>query len=253
MPDDRSAQAAKPSSAAMHPGAGFQLRRWVERPAAETVRALGEFATPDVSDIMNRLYSMESGIRLLTSGDHRIRGTACTVKVFPGDNLMVHKALDLAEPGDVIVVDAQASTANAVLGGLISTKARHRGIAGFIVDGLVRDLQEILALGDLPVFARGITPIGPLQRGPGEINYPVSCGGIVVGPGDVVVGDRDGVVVVPRDAAEDVLARLQAKAEREAAYVAAVSAGNFSNAWVDEILLEGGINASHASANGRQR
>src|SRR5487761_2579623 len=121
MPDDRSAQAEKPSSAAMHPGAGFQLRRWAGRPAAETVRALGEFATPDVSDIMNRLYSMESGIRLLKSGDHRIRGTACTVKVFPGDNLMVHKALDLAEPGDVIVVDAQASSANAVLGGLIST------------------------------------------------------------------------------------------------------------------------------------
>jgi RraA family protein len=239
--DETGATAEKPSSTAMHPGAGFQLRRWTARPAPETVRALGEFDTPDISDIMNRLYSLESGIHVLTDPAQRIVGPACTVKVFPGDNLMVHKALDIAEPGDVIVVDAQGSTMTAVLGGLISTKARHRGIAGFVVDGLVRDLQEILALGDLPVFARGITPIGPLQRGPGEINYPVCAGGIVVGPGDVVVGDRNGVVVVPHSAADDVLTRLRAKAAREAAYVAAVAAGNFSNSWVDRILRAGGV------------
>jgi len=245
---DQPVPAEKPSSTALHPGAGFQVRLWEQRPSQAAVRALGQFDTPDISDIMNRLYSMESGIRLLTNPGHRLMGAACTVKVFPGDNLMVHKALDIAKPGDVIVIDAQASTMTAVLGGLISTKARHRDIAGFIVDGLVRDLQEILALGDLPVFARGITPIGPLQRGPGEINYPISSGGIVVGPGDVVVGDRNGVVVVPHDAVDDVLARLRAKAVREADYVAAVAAGNFSNSWVDRILLEGGLTAPEQGA-----
>jgi len=114
---------------------------------------------------------------------------------------MVHKSLDLAQPGDVIVVDAGASPMNAVLGDLISTKARHRGIGGFVVDGLIRDLPAILELGDFPVFARGITPIGPLHRGPGEINYPICAGGIVVHPGDIVMGDQNGVVVVPREIA----------------------------------------------------
>jgi regulator of RNase E activity RraA len=233
--------AKKPSSAAMHPGAGFRLRRWSDRPDPATVTGLGQFNTADISDIMNRLYTMSAGVGVLTDPAGPIIGTACTVKVFPGDNLMVHKALDIAEPGDVVVVDAQASTMTAVLGGLISTKARHRGIAGFVVDGLVRDLQEILALGDLPVFARGTTPIGPLQRGPGEINYPISAGGMVVGPGDVIVGDRNGVVVVPHRACEEVLSRLREKAAREADYVAAVAAGAFSNSWVDDILVERGI------------
>ncbi len=118
---------------------------------------------------------------------------------------MVHKSLDVAQPGDVIVVDTSGSNASAALGDLVSTKARHRGIAGFIVDGLIRDLPGIRALGDFPVFARGTTPVGPLHRGPGEINYPISAGGVVVNPGDVIVGDATGVVVVPREIADELL------------------------------------------------
>ena len=115
---------------------------------------------------------------------------------------MVHKSLDIAQPGDVIVIDGSRSPASAVLGDLVSTKARHRGVAGFVVDGLIRDLPAIRALGDFPVFARGVTPIGPMHRGPGEINYPIAAGGIVVNPGDMIVGDLNGVVVVPREFAE---------------------------------------------------
>src|SRR5437899_4406540 len=154
---------------------------------------------------------------------------------------MVHKALDVAQPGDVVVIDTSASAMTAVAGDLISTKARHRGIAGFVVDGLVRNLEEIRALGDFPVYARGVTPIGPLHRGPGEINYPISAGGIVVHPGDIVVGDLNGVVVVPRDAAEEILDRLVARRDAEAAYTTAVARGEFSNAWVDAILDEAGL------------
>jgi regulator of RNase E activity RraA len=196
------------------------------------------FPTPDISDLLNRLYAVDPEIRLLTNPGHKICAPACTVKVFPGDNLMVHKSLDVIEPGDVIIVDAGGSAMNAVLGDLISTKARHRGAAGFVIDGLVRDLPTIQQLGDFPVFARGMTPIGPLHRGPGEINFPICCGGVVVSPGDIIVGDAMGIVVVPQAIAGELLQRLKAHDAANATYFESVKKGNFSNAWVDQILTD---------------
>lgn len=231
----------KPKSAEMHPGPGFRIRDSFDRPDPDLVAGLGEFDTPDVSDLMNRLYTMVPEIHNYTADNLRILGPACTVKVYPGDNLMVHKSLDVVEPGDVIVIDAGSTMMNGVLGDLISTKARHRGVAGFVVDGLIRDLPEIRALGDFPVFARGVTPIGPLHRGPGEINHPISAGGIVVHPGDIVVGDPNGVVIVPQEVAADLLERLRERAEREAEYRDAVARGEFSNEWVDNLLFESGV------------
>jgi RraA family protein len=231
----------KPKSAEMHTGPGFRLRRHEVRPSLETVDGLGSYPTPAISDIMNRLYALTPAVRPMTDPALRLLGAACTVKVFPGDNLMVHKALDLALPGDVIVVDASGSIMTAVLGDLVATKARHRGIKGFVVDGLIRDLPAITELGDLPVFARGVTPIGPLHRGPGEVNYAISAGGIVVHPGDVVIGDANGVVIVPLEMAESILVRLKERSKAEADYVAAVAAGQFSNAWVDGILADAGV------------
>ena len=232
----------KPQSAEMHPGPGFRLKYDFERPDPDTVAGLARFPTPEISDLMNRLYAMCPAVKCLTDPDeHSICGPALTVKVYPGDNLMVHKSLDLAQPGDVIVVDTSASSLTAVLGDLVCTKARHRGVQGFVVDGLIRDLQAIRALGDFPVFARGVTPIGPLHRGPGELNHAVACGGIVVNPGDVIVGDVNGVVVVPRDIADELLDRLNAKAAKEADYVSAVARGNFNNDWVDAMLEANGV------------
>jgi regulator of RNase E activity RraA len=205
------------------------------------VTGLGTFESPEISDLMNRLYTMVPAIKPVTAPHLQILGPALTVKVFPGDNLMVHKALDVAEPGDVVVVDASSSSLTAVLGDLVSTKARHRGIAGFVVDGLIRDLPGIRALGDFPVFARGVTPTGPLHRGPGEIGYAICAGGIVVHAGDVLVGDANGVVVIPRDIADDLLVRLTAKREAEAAYTAAVARGDFNNDWVDATLEASGV------------
>jgi regulator of RNase E activity RraA len=135
------------------------------------------------------------------------------------------------------VVDAGASDHNAVLGDLISMKARHRGAAGFVVDGFVRDLPSIREL-DFPVFARGTTPIGPLHRGPGEINCSVCCGGVVVNAGDIVVGDAMGVVVIPQGIAGELLERLRAHADANEAYLETVRSGVFSNAWVDKVLTE---------------
>ena len=229
--------ANKPRSAELHPGPGFRVRMNIPRLPRTTMDRFRRFPTPDVSDLLNRLYAVDPLISCLTSPDHQLCGPACTVKVYPGDNLMVHKALYVAEQGDVVVVDAGASEMNAVLGDLVSTKAKHRRIAGFVIDGLVRDLPAIKEL-DFPVFARGTTPIGPLHRGPGEINYSICCGGVVVNPGDLILADAMGVVVVPACIAEELLQRLEEHDAANADYLASVKQGNFSNAWVDRILTD---------------
>jgi len=225
-----------PKSAQMNSGPGFRIRKSFTRPSAEFIEQFRSFQTPDISDMLNRLYAMSSGIRNLTNDDV-ICGPACTVKAFPGDNLMVHKVLDVAQPGDIVVIDAGGSSQNAIVGDLISQKAKHRGISAFVIDGLIRDIDDVKEVG-LPVFARGLTPIGPLHRGPGEINYPISCGGIVVNPGDIIVGDSTGVVVVRKDFAEELLVRLHKQRDSLEAYVENVKKGIFSNQWVDDYLAE---------------
>lgn len=224
----------KPQSAELHPGPGFRIKELFDRPPESVIDEFRQYKTPDVSDLLNRLYTMSPAIKNVVD-NVSIVGPACTVKVYPGDNLMVHKALDVAQPGDIIVVDAGGANSNAVIGDLIAQKAKHRGITGFVIDGLVRDLPDMRGVG-LPVFAIGITPVGPLHRGPGEINHAVSCGGIVVNPGDVIVADECGVVVVRRDFAEETLKRLSDKQESLKEYVANVRRGKFSNEWVDRIL-----------------
>src|SRR5436305_4498944 len=190
--------AEKPRSAELHPGPGFRIRVNSPRLDPHLIEQLSAFPTPEISDLLNRMYALDPAIHCLTGCDHRLWGPACTVRVFPGDNLMVHKSLDIVRPGDVVVIDAGGSPMNAVLGDIVATKARHRGVAGFVVDGLIRDLPGVQELG-LPVYARGTTPIGPLHRGPGEINYPICCGGTIVNPGDVIIADPAGIVAVPRD------------------------------------------------------
>jgi regulator of RNase E activity RraA len=224
----------KPQSKGMHPGPGFRIRRNIDRPAKELIDKFRGFKTPLISDLTNRLFTMDSGLQNL-SNNGQILGPACTVNVFPGDNLMVHKALDIAKPGDIIVVDAGAASINAIIGELVCHKAKHRGITAFVIDGLVRDVPGIKEV-NYPVFARGVSPIGPSHRGPGEINYPISCGGIVVNPGDIICGDENGVTVVRKEIAEALLAKLIKKEDSLREYVANVEKGIFSNKWVDEIL-----------------
>ena len=228
--------ANKPKSSELNPGPGFRVRKTISRPDKKLVEQFSHFETPDISDLMNRLYTMHWEIKNQVNTESII-GPAVTVKVFPGDNLMVHKALDVAQPGDIIVIDAGSTPMNAVLGDLVSQKAKHRGITAFVVDGLIRDLPGVQEIG-MPVFARGTTPIGPLHRGPGEINYPVCCGGIVVNPGDIIMGDKDGVIVVQKEFAEDVLERAYEQRESLSKYVQDVKRGEFSNDWVDQSLKD---------------
>lgn len=233
----------KPKSSELNPGPGFRICKKITRLDPSLINQFSQFLTADISDLMNRLYTMCWQIKNQVN-DTCILGGAITVKVFPGDNLMVHKALDIAQPGDIIVVDASSTPMNAVLGDLVSQKAHHRGIAGFIVDGLIRDLEGIQAIG-IPIFSRGTTPIGPLHRGPGEINYPVSCGGIVVNPGDIIMGDKDGVIVIPKESAPEILERAYQQQDGLADYIANVKKGIFSNDWVDKQLEESGCLIDH--------
>ena len=226
----------KPSSAELHPGPGFRICSTYPATEREIIDSIGVFEVPDISDTLNRLYALDSQIRLQNSEEYALCGNVCTVRVFPGDNLMVHKALDICRPGDIIAVDAHGERSlNAILGDLICTKAKHRGIAGFVVDGLVRDMPGIDELG-FPVFARGTTAVGPLHRGPGEINYPISCGGVVINPGDILIADKAGTVVIPHGHVAMILARLKSNREHMASYLSAVQRGEFSNNWVDELL-----------------
>lgn len=228
--------AQKLRSAELNAGPGFRIRQKFDRLSAATMQELSQFEVPDISDLLNRLYAISPAIRCL-SGRYRLCGPACTVKVFPGDNLMVHKALDIAQPGDIIVVDGSGSLTNALIGDIICTKARHRGIQGFVIDGLIRDLPGIEELG-FPVFARGTTAIGPLHRGPGEINFPIACGGTVINPGDVIVADEAGMVAVPRDIVGTAADILTSQKETSRNYLDAVRRGEFSNDWVDNLLAQ---------------
>jgi len=227
---------SKPKSAEMHAGPGFRIRRNIDRAAVELIEKFKEFETPDVSDMMNRLYAMSLEIQNRVD-NQTICGPAVTVKCFPGDNLMVHKSLDFVKPGDIIVIDAGGSHMNGIIGDLISAKAKHRGVTGFVIDGLIRDVDGIKEVG-MTAFAKGITPIGPLHRGPGEINFPISCGGIVVNPGDIIMGDSCGVIVIGKDFAEELLVRVTKQRDSLKAYVEKVRQGIFSNDWVDSMLEE---------------
>ncbi len=174
---------------------------------------LGTIPVACISDVMMRLVS--GGVGLRPVGAAALCGTAITVRVPPGDNLMVHKAIELARAGDVIVVDAAGDLTNAIIGERMVTVAQAKGIAGFVIHGAIRDLDHLKTCG-FPVFASGVTHRGPYKNGPGEINYPIAINGMVIMAGDVIVGDDDGLVCLPiRDAATLAIAARK-KADGEA-------------------------------------
>jgi len=166
-----------------------------------------------VSDAMGRCNSMAAEIKPVWPGA-KLLGPALTVRTFPADNLMIHKAVTLAKPGDVIVVNAGGYKDTAVFGDLLGYSCKVHGIAGMVIDGSTRDAEGLQAVG-FPVFARGVLPMGPFKDSPGSINVPISCGGLAVRPGDIILGDADGVIVIPQEEAADVLAKSQAAVAKE--------------------------------------
>lgn len=191
----------------------------VNRPAKELVERFKGLPSSNINDEMNRLYCMHDYMKLLNpESSVQLLGTAITVKVSQGDNLMFHLALDMAQPGDVLVIDGGSGNNRSLCGELMMTFAQGKGLAGVVIDGCVRDLDGLEKLS-IPIYAKGVTPQGPWKNGPGEINVPVSCGGQVVFPGDILVGDRDGIVVIrPQDAEMLAEKAIKKKAGEDAAF-----------------------------------
>jgi RraA family protein len=224
---------------------GFRYASDFERPSAEIIKAFKDLIqqtgclTGNVGDSIGRDAAMQGEIRNIGPGMKAV-GPALTVKVPPTDNLMIHKALTLAKPGDVMVIDGGGYTSHALLGALMVHTAMAIGMAGMIVNGGIRDAAEIREMG-FPLFARGVNPNGPSKEGPGEINFPISCGGRIVNPGDLIVADDDGVVVVPRGMAEKALQEARAVIQKEAARIQEIKSGIITRPGLDEILKAKGL------------
>lgn len=205
-------------------------------PAPELLSRLAALSTSLVSDVFGR-WAGAPGIMPVAglAPGQVVVGPALTVRTRPGDNLVVHKAVDLAVPGEVLVVAAGGANDRAILGGLLGAHAARRGLVGLVVDGAVRDLTELREAAP-PTFATGVCHLGPYKDGPGEIRGPVSIAGLAVGDGDLVMADEDGVAVIPRELAEEVTAAAEKKARSEQQERAAIEAGTWDRGWLEEAL-----------------
>jgi len=217
---------------------GFRILPAPSRLSDQIVARFRGVASPNLADAMGRFHFMDPEIR--SRSGLSLCGLAVTVLCRPGDNLMVHKALQVAEPGDVVVVNTCGNTTSAVFGELMCHTAAAKHLGGIIVDGAIRDVEGITRLG-LPAFSRTVSPGACDKDGPGEINVPIACGNTVVMPGDIVVGDDDGVTVVPRDIAEDVLPLVDALMKREQARIAEIGRGVLYRPEIDEALRRKGV------------
>ena len=212
---------------------GFRIEPNAPLIDPELIAAFESVVTPHISDSINRLAGGYNLRPVNMRG--KLVGTALTVRARAGDNLMMHKAIEMAEAGHVIVVDGGGDLSRALTGELMARSSIRKGIRGFVLDGAVRDVS-FFRDGDFPCYARGVTHRGPFKEGPGEINVPVSIDGMVVSPGDLIVGDEDGIVAIPACEAQAVLELSRAKAAAEAAIIKAIESGSMKRGWIDETI-----------------
>ncbi|MCJ8139885.1 RraA family protein [Falsirhodobacter halotolerans] len=219
------------------PNPGFRIFTRLNRPDPALVDGFRGLPVANIGDTMNRASLLDARLRRISRVD--MAGPAFTVKSRAGDNLMLHKALDMAAPGDVIVFDGHGDLTTAITGELMMQTAIERRLGGIVIDGAIRDLAT---LRDLPlsIYAAGVTPAGPYKDGPGEINVPVTVGGVVIHPGDIIVGDEDGLVAIPPADARDILTMTRAKQAAEQDKMAAIKAGTADTSWIDRALADKG-------------
>ena len=212
-----------------------EIIRDFERVSPEVVKKASQYAASILADVAGRRGTLDGRIAPLTR-QTRLAGTAFTVEVRPGDNLMIHAAMQLAKPGDVLVIDGKGDTTCALMGTIMMNACVQLGIAGVVIDAAVRDSEEIVEMG-YPVYSVGTNPNGPTKFVPGRINHPVSVGGVTVHPGDLVVGDADGVTVIEREKAPFMLELAAKKVADEQARIAALKQGkDLKPAWVTKAL-----------------
>ncbi|MCB1540635.1 MAG: RraA family protein [Rhodoblastus sp.] len=199
-----------------------------KRPDRALIDAFRDAPTAVISDNLDRLAGLD-GLRPFHRKGHLV-GPARTVRTRPGDNQFIHKMLDLVEPGDVVVVAGEGDVSRALVGEIMMTIARKRGVAGFVIDGAIRD-SAAFAASDFPCFARGVNHRGPYKDGPGALDEPVAISGNVVSPGDIVVGDEDGVVTFSPDIVEELASAVQRQLAREAAIMRSIADGTYTGAY----------------------
>ena len=219
---------------------GLQILKRRRQVSTSLIDAFRGLPVANISDCMTRMTAGGPRLRPMHKSGP-MAGPALTVKCRPGDNLMIHKALTMAQPGDVIVVDAGGDLTNALFGEIMVATAVKIGVAGVVLNGAVRDSEEI-GQGDFPLYAAGVTHRGPYKDGPGEINVAIAIDGMVIHPGDLIVGDADGLLCVPYDDAEQVLAATHQKMEVERKMLADIAAGQLDTSWIDATLKRLGGN-----------
>jgi RraA family protein len=215
---------------------GFRVLKRRRKVSADVVARFKTLPVANISDSMQRMVAGGPQLRPMHKGGV-LAGPALTVKTRPGDNLLVHKALDIAEAGDIVVVDAGGDLTNAIIGELMISHAIQRGIAGIVINGAIRDLGWISS-HDFPVYAAGVTHRGPYKDGPGEINVPIALDGMIIHPGDLMVGDEDGLVCVPYDDVEAIYTATKSKHAAEEKQMADIHAGKNDRSWVDATLAK---------------
>lgn len=218
--------------------AGFRVFTKRDLPDPELVEKFRGLPTANICDCMERLGVMNASIHLMSSPQKKyMAGVALTVKTRSGDNLMIHEAIDLAGPGDVIIVDNEGGRDRSLAGGIMFGYMQYKGIEGIVFDGPIRDYDTASEM-DWPLYATGVTSRGPYKTGPGEVNVPVNCGGVVVRPGDIILGDMDGVLVIPKEDAAEILERAIPFAEKDAEKSVNAPLGKLNRAWVAKTLSE---------------
>jgi len=218
---------------------GYQIKKTFTRPPRELIERFSGIPVPNIDDAMNRTAAVSAKIRPVNHA--RLTGPAYTVRVPAGDNLLFYYALDNAEPGDVIVVDGGGFLGRALCGDIMASFARKRGLAGFVINGVVRDIVE-LSTSDFPVFTKGCCPNGPYKNGPGEINVPVNIDGRVICPGDILIGDGGGLVSLRAEDAEGVLEKARLVMEKEAHMMEEIEqSGHMDLQWMYSKIAEGGV------------
>ena len=205
------------------------------RPDTDILDKLKNYPVANLDDAMGRYSAIDQYIRPFNKT--KLIGTAFTVKVAQGDNLFLHKAMDLAKPGDVIVIDSIGTKNRAIFGELMASYCKIRGINGLVTDGCIRDSDVLSSWDDMAIYASGITPNGPYKNGPGEIGTTISLGGQVISPGDIIVGDSDGLVVIKPEEANEILIKVKEINDKEEKIISTMKThGIYNREWVDETI-----------------